>query len=294
MQKVKKYPIGHPTRITENFKSIDEYFGIIKLKILPPRRLLIPVLPDRTTGQLVFSLCYACSIKKQKICDHGDKERAFTGTWTSVEIMEAIKQGYKVLEIYEVLHFQNSSQYDEKTKTGGIFTTYINQFLKMKQEASGFPSNVKTEEEKDLYINNYYEKEGVKLEKKNIKFNEGMRSIAKLMLNSFWGRFGMASNKSQYKLIKNSAEWFSLISDDRFVVHNVDFSHKDYLQVYFTEENDHYESTANVNVILASFVTAYGRLHMLNELTKIGERVLYIYFTKYFFIIISPNRSFLF
>jgi hypothetical protein len=246
------------------------------LKILPPKRLLIPVLPDRTTSQLVFSLCYTCSIKKQKICDHVEKERAFTGTWTSVEIMEAIKQGYKVLEIYEVLHFENTSEYDETTKSGGIFTSYINQFLKMKQEASGYQSDVITEDDKILYINNYYEKEGVKLDKTNIKYNEGMRSIAKLMLNSFWGRFGMSSNKTQYKLIKSSAEWFSLISDDRYIVHNVDFSHKDYLQVYFTEENDHFESTANVNVILASFVTAYGRLHMLNELTKIGDRVLYM------------------
>jgi hypothetical protein len=36
-----RYPTGHPIRI-ENFKPIEEYFGIIKVKILPPRNFTRP------------------------------------------------------------------------------------------------------------------------------------------------------------------------------------------------------------------------------------------------------------
>jgi hypothetical protein len=189
-----------------------------------------------------------------------------------------------VLKIYEVLHYNETSQYDPITRTGGIFTTYINQFLKMKTEASGYPIGCTTEILKDKYINDFLLVEGILLEKTNIKLNEGMRAIAKLMLNSFWGRFGMQSNKKQFKLIRKTSDWFSLISDDRYVVHDVDFTHKNYLQVYFSEKNDYFESTADVNVVLACFVCAYGRLKMLNELTKLDDRALYMDTGGHFFI----------
>ena len=70
-------------------------------------------------------------------------------------------------------------------------------FLKYKQEASGFPEDVTSDQQKDDYISNYFEKEGVQLDKNNIKYNAGLRSVMKLMLNSFWGRFGMQTNKTQ-------------------------------------------------------------------------------------------------
>ena len=276
VQKYCKFPLGHPIRILENFKPLEEYFGLFMLKILPPKKLLIPVLPDRTTGQLVFSLCYTCSIKKQELCNHTDEERAFTGTWVSAEVLEAINQGYKVLKIYEVLHFEKSSQYDPLKKEGGLFASFINKFLKIKQQASGFPSNVQTEQEKDQYVQDYFEKEGIMLDKSKISYNEGMRAIAKIILNSFWGRYGMKENKSQYKLISNTRDWFTLMSDDRYIVTSVDFTHKKYLQVYYIEEQDYYETKSNVNVVLAAFITAYGRLKMLSEITKLGPRTLYM------------------
>jgi hypothetical protein len=39
-----------------------------------------------------------------------------------------------VQRIYEVWHFDETEQYDPKTKTGGLITDYVNTFLKMKQE----------------------------------------------------------------------------------------------------------------------------------------------------------------
>ena len=43
VQKYCRYPVGHPIIITENFGNVLDYFGIIKCKILPPKRLYIPV-----------------------------------------------------------------------------------------------------------------------------------------------------------------------------------------------------------------------------------------------------------
>ncbi len=45
------------------------------------------------------------------------------------------EHGYKVEKIYEVWNFDQIAQYDPSTMSGGVFTDYVNTFLKMKQEA---------------------------------------------------------------------------------------------------------------------------------------------------------------
>ena len=64
---------------------------------------------------------------------------------------------------------------------------YVNTFLKIKQEASGYPKDCVTEEQKQAYIEDYYDHEGIHLDPEKINYNPGLRSLAKLMLNSFWG-----------------------------------------------------------------------------------------------------------
>ena len=275
-QKYCRYPLGHPKIITENFEDVSKYFGFIMCKILPPDRLYFPVLPARINGKLLFTLCSACGANKSSECSHLDDERSLEGTWVTLEVQQAIKQGYKILKTYEIWHFEESSIYDKETKSGGLFTSYIDMFLKGKQQASGWPEGVNSEEEKDNYINEYYKNEGILLDKTKIKFNEGLRSICKLLLNSHWGRFAMGTNKSQYKLIRDPVEWLNLIGNDRYEVQAADFSHKKYLQVYFTESSNTFDSNSNVNVALAAFVTCHARLKLLEEITKIGERVLYV------------------
>ena len=63
--------------------------------------------------------------------------------------------------------------YDPYTKEGGLFTGYINTFLKLKQQASGFLDNVQSEQEKDKYIENYMLHEGILLDKNLIVKNPG-------------------------------------------------------------------------------------------------------------------------
>ena len=56
-----RYPVGHPTVITKDFGDIKDYFGIAKVRILPPRGLYNPVLPYRSNGKLKSPLCKACA-----------------------------------------------------------------------------------------------------------------------------------------------------------------------------------------------------------------------------------------
>ncbi|CAC5379378.1 unnamed protein product [Mytilus coruscus] len=60
INKTGKIPLGHPMIITENFKNIDDYEGLVKCKIIPPRNLYLPVLPTGIRGKLMFGICRTC------------------------------------------------------------------------------------------------------------------------------------------------------------------------------------------------------------------------------------------
>ena len=184
VNKYGRYPIGHPTIITEKFGDVDEYEGLIKCKVLPPRGLYHPVLPYKASGRLMFPLCAKCAeILQQSSCLHRDEERALMGTWVTLELKKALDKGYKLLQTYEVWHFDKVAVYDPDTEEGGLFADYVNAFLKMKQEASDWPSWCQTDGQKHQYIRRYFDKEGIRLEWDKIKKNPGMRAIAKLMVN---------------------------------------------------------------------------------------------------------------
>ena len=148
-------------------------------------------------------------------------------------------------------------------------------FLKYKQEASGYPEDVTSDQQKDDYISNYFEKEGVQLDKNNIKYNAGLRSVMKLMLNSFWGRFGMQTNKTQVKFISNLESWYNLLTDEQFIIHDVDFGIPGVLTVFYSQSNEFHDNTSQINVVIAAFVTCHARLKLLSELNKLNDRVLY-------------------
>jgi hypothetical protein len=63
----------------------------------------------------------------------------------------AVAKGYKILEIQEVYQYE-VTQYNPETGDGGLFVEYVNTFLKLKAEASGYPSWVKTPADEDRKI----------------------------------------------------------------------------------------------------------------------------------------------
>jgi hypothetical protein len=267
IQKNLPLPVGHPEIITKDFKSLDEYFGLIKIKVLAPRKLFVPVLPIRSEGRLLFTLCKKCGDNRQYNCKHNDDQRSFIGTWVTEEVREAVKQGYKILKVFEVWHF--------KERTTGLFKDYVNTFLKGKQESSGFPKGVETEGQKAKYINEFKEIEGILLDINKIIKNPGMRAICKLLLNSLWGKLAELLNKLKFKVIADPNEWFELIANDQYIVERVDYSNNKYLQVHYKNQSAINEESTKTNIAIASFITAYGRLKLYEYLNKLGARILY-------------------
>lgn len=270
-----KFPVGHPDvyvghSVCLPLLSSSTTDGLVKCTILPLRTLYHPVLPLKLRDKLLFTLCYACGRKPSEErleCSHNESERALTGTWVLDEVRKAIEMGYEILEIHEMWVY--------KTEVG-LFASFINKFLKIKQEASGWPTECQTQDDRDRYIENYFEREGIQLDSDRITKNPGLRSLAKLMLNSFWGKFGQRENQQKTVIIRNTDDYFSLFSNPSIEVCHVTLTSDDktvLVNYQFREEAA--DVLPTVNVAIAAYTTTQARLKLYREFQKLGERVLY-------------------
>ena len=275
INKTARYPLGHPKIITNpGTIDISEFFGLIKCKIVAPFGLFHPVLPFRAQGKLLFPLCKACTetelqkpyCNRQPYCEHYEDQCEFISTWCSPEIEKAVELGYEVKEIYEVWNFEQSME--------GLFAKYVNKWLKLKQEASGWPEWCQTEEGKQRYIDDYEAKEGIRLDYDNIIYNAGLRSLAKLMLNSMWGKFGQQLNKTQVKVFADVNSFHEFL-DDKIVVEKICIANEELVEVFYTMNEEDIEINPNLNIFIACFTTCWACLRLYNALEKLGLRVLY-------------------
>lgn len=99
--------------------------GFYNARVLPPRRLHLPVLPCNMNGKLLFVLCKgefihtvvcksflnafnisACGLQSSTqrvgLCNHKDEERSLTGTWSTFELSLALEKGYIIEAVYSV------------------------------------------------------------------------------------------------------------------------------------------------------------------------------------------------
>ena len=276
VNKTQEYPLGHPVIYTRvPVQDFSHYFGLAKVDILPPPDLFHPVLPLRCNGKLTFPLCAACvktqqqlpMLERSPLCEHSREQRLLRGTWCTPEINKARDMGYELVKVHEVWHFEESAS--------GLFENYVNTWLKITTEASGWPVNCTTEEEKRSFIERFEEREGIRLEYGAIKKNPGLKATAKLMLNSFWGKFGQRENLPQTEQCTTPQELFNITEDDTKQVQEIRFCTEDIVEVVFKSKEEALFPSSKTNVFVAAFTTCHARLKLYSYLETLGEQVLY-------------------
>ena len=274
VQKKYMYPTKHPRIIRGETNcgniTIANVFGLIKCRVLPPKHLLFPVLPYRME-KLTFPLCRTCVTIFCEHCIHDDEERALYGTWTSVEVHKALEHGYRILNVYEIYHFETRSK---------IFDTYVDTFMKLKQESSGVPKQCLDsggcviDEKLSTYIEEYLEHEGIQLDVNKIEYNPGQRTVMKALLNSLWGKLAQNEDATVVSFVDSMDELLGLVNDNSINVTSLDFI-SDHVARTTHRKNASLITLANRNVIIASFVTAYARLELFEVLHRLGPSVMY-------------------
>ena len=267
------YPKGHPVFISQpGHTDIRDYFGIVQCQVLPPRELYHPVLPHRHGGKLTFPLCAACveeemakpPLERSYQCAHSDDQRVLTGMWCTPELNKAVELGYQIQYIHEVWHFPQTQE--------GLFKDYVNTWLKIKQEASGWPDWVGDDETKrQRYIHDYHQNEGILLEYPKIEHNPGLRALAKMMLNSMWGKFGQHLNKTQVQDFDDPQAFHNFLDSDARDVKHVSVVNDNIVEVHYQLQDEDIPVSPNLNI----FTTCWARLRLYEALELLGQRVLY-------------------
>ena len=188
-------------------------------------------------------------------------------TFTTIEVVKAIEKGYRVLKIEEVWHFEASSD--------TLFTDYVNFFLRLKQESSGWPLWVKTPEDETKYIRDYFEDKGIQLRHKYIKKNPGLKAIAKQCLNSLWGRFAMHTDHVITEFVNDPLSFYHLVNGADVELHNICLLTDDLVEVIYNCKHEFQVEHKATNIFIGIFTTAWVRLELYNLLDLVGQNVLY-------------------
>jgi hypothetical protein len=181
--------------------------------------------------------------------------------------------GYRLDQIYEVWHFPQTSQ--------NLFRSYIDTFLKIKQEASGFPDGCETPEQQQDYIQEILQREGIQMDPANIEKNPVRRTIAKLFLNCLWGKFAQRLQLPKTEYLTEEEELQQKLKDATLEIKGIELlennenPQSDMMLINYLEKEEFLEDCPFGNVVLACFTTAHARLHLYETLQPLGERVLY-------------------
>ncbi|CAC5412403.1 unnamed protein product [Mytilus coruscus] len=168
--------------------------------------------------------------------EYYDFTRSMIGTWCKPELELARSKGYRILKIYEIYNIAETKIYDRQTEKGGLFDGYVNLFLKLKEEASGFPSECETEQQKMDYIADYAKKEGILLDYDQIRKNPDP---------------------------KKDVRDFHIINKN--TVKTEHFDYPSFIPIDY-----------NTNVFIASFTTCWARTSLYKVLEKTDENALYV------------------
>ncbi|XP_071118411.1 uncharacterized protein [Haliotis cracherodii] len=238
-------------------------------------------LPSATTLQIgwqtalsfVPHMCRTCAdTRSDSPCKHTDEERSWVVTYATVELHEAVKKYcYKVLQIFDVWHFNTFAQHDPNTQQEGLFDTYIDRHFKEKLEASGYPGGCT---DHDAYIQEIYDKEGIRLDKDHIEKNPGLGTIANLFLNSLWGKFGQRLDYMNVYM-NDPAQYFALWRDEQNTIEDDTVVNEHMVEVTYTHKEEFQTPHFHFNVAIAAWVTTQARLKLYKTLALVGCRVLY-------------------
>jgi len=258
------YPIGHPIKIFNPDLFDSNWYGFIKCKVIPPKGLYHPVLPVKL-DKLLFPLCMNCAKTKQvNKCLHSDKDRSIIGTWTTDEVSKAIEKGYKIENIYEVWHFNE--------KSNDLFKDYVKDFMKIKLETSPWNNDFN---DIDEYIDTIKQKLDICLDKEKIQNNPGKRAVAKICLNSLWGKFGQRQNMSKTEYVTDIKRFYEILLDDRLDNINLNFINEDMVQMSYCFKDYYVENDYNTNIFIAAFTTSSARLRLYKMLEYLEDKVAY-------------------
>lgn len=89
-----------------------------------------------------------------------------------------------------------------------------------------------------------------------------MCALAKLMLSSFWGKFGLRSIMQQVDFVDYPAIYFDKLTSDKEEVTTVNYVSDDIVGMRLKYKKEFVETNTKTNVVIAAYTTAQACLNL--------------------------------
>ena len=240
--------------------------GAALISILAPKQLLHPVLGCKLKGKLRFALCTACAKHEQFPCNHDDSERLIVGVYTYPEIELALEMGYELKKVYEVLYCKS---------TAPIFKDSVNDIIGLKIAYSGYPETVKTDEQKQAYVNSYRE-QGINITTEQMQSDDSGKFPFKVAANALWGRLAMNTDKfKSIGIVSDTDELIGLLEGKgkhkiEQIINSITSD-----TVMYLYSSDEKVKSRDSNILLSAYVTSLSRVYLYRAIQWAGENLIY-------------------
>uniref|UniRef100_A0A1I8JF99 DNA-directed DNA polymerase n=1 Tax=Macrostomum lignano TaxID=282301 RepID=A0A1I8JF99_9PLAT len=143
----------------------------------------------------------------------------------------------------------------------------------LKAESSGSPGMA--EDAKAAYMASFFEREGVRLEK--VEENPGLRFVAKIFLNSLWGKFCQRDDLTSTEIVDSYEAWLQRLTDPSIKVKSCEPIGESFMMLEYKPRFGGAGERAfkYANVPIGVFTTSHARLRLYEALEGLGTRVIY-------------------
>lgn len=174
---------------------------------------------------------------------------------------------YSIFHVYEISHFPHWCT--------GLFKTYEDIWLKLKEEASGWPDGCTTLEQWQARIDVYQARERNTLNPAYITKNPEEHAFARLMLKLMWGKFGQRLNETQIREFTKLQPFLQFLDSDQYDLWQVIALTEDRVEAHYNLVTNNVLPSAMMNVFVATFTTYHAPLRLYQALHHLQECVLY-------------------
>ena len=239
---------------------------IAMVEILCPKNLKKPFLSYRVRDEFVFlANCKKCAtLKLNQPCKHSDANRAFTSTWTVVELAYAVHNlGYQILNWLEVHHYENS---------GLLLEKFIKTLASEKLKCSGILSDCKSQTQKVNLCQEVNKAMGfidseLLLIPSNCSDNAILKNYLKTCLNSLYGRFALNSNHTKREFCRSFHEIEKFTSNPNCNVLDFITINDNVVELVVENLNNKGFADRKSNPLFTALINARGRI-FIYELAK--------------------------
>lgn len=237
--------------------------GCIHCTVAAPKSELKPFLQYRVSDKFNYlALCKFCAKDNRQKCNHkSSKSKNFTSTWTIPDINKALRENYKVTNIYEV-HFFPETKF--------ILQNFVQCLSSLRLKNSGGLDNLNSQEEKEIYCQRHNSNmklpPSFALKIDNVKNNPSQKLFFKDMSNSLFGKFSQNSNLSKTEIVWSQHRLEEIASKfDILEIYNL--SETSVLVEYETNSS---QPNLKSNVYIGAEINAHARI-IIHDFVRLLE-----------------------